>query len=451
MQKLDYSEFDRKPNSNLDHIPGTDGWPLIGDTIGFLTNTKALGEELYNNYGRIVRSNALFQRSVILFGPEAAELVLKDNEGIFSSKLAWDPILDRVFPNGLMLRDFDDHKFHRKIIQSAFRKEAIEGYLQRMNPMLRDGAAQWPQDEFFSFQAMVKALLLDVAATVFLGVDVGEEADKLNKAFIDAMMASIAVVKLPLPGTRWRRGLQGRAYLEQFVDRYIDEKRRTESNDFFSRICHAQDEDGNTFDNAAVRDHTIFLLFAAHDTTTSTLCSMIYCLAKHPEWQQRLRTEFQALNSEVLDYDQLNALPDTKLVLQEALRMYPPLPSIVRRTTCDTEIFGYKVPRNTGVVVSPLHTHYMSEFWSNPESFDPERFSPARAEHKKHFFQWMPFGGGRHKCIGLNFAEVQVKIFLFHLLRRYEVSVRDGYVMPYSSVPLSFPSDGLPVRITPLS
>ncbi|WP_156501034.1 cytochrome P450, partial [Alcanivorax sp. HI0044] len=100
---------------------------------------------------------------------------------------------------------------------------------------------------------------------------------------------------------------------------------------------------------------------------------------------------------------------------------------------------------NTMVNVSTLYTHYMEEYWSNPTTFDPERFSDERAEHKKHFYQWVPFGGGHHKCLGLNFAELQTKTFLFQFLRRYRVSVKPGYELPTQQVPLIMPKDGLPV------
>ena len=91
-------------------------------------------------------------------------------------------------------------------------------------------------------------------------------------------------------------------------------------------------------------------------------------------------------------------------------------------------------------------THYLEEWWTEPRKFDPERFAPERAEHKRHFYQWLPFGGGSHKCIGLNFAEIQVKIVLFHLLKHFRIEVAPDYVMPYNPVPISFPTDGLPVR-----
>ncbi len=447
----DYLDLPRDSCRDIDHIPGDSGaWPILGDTFEFLRDYHGLVERKFRQYGHIFRSNSLLQKNVSLIGPIGNEIVLKDENKIFSSKKAWDPLLDRLFPNGLMLRDFDVHRFHRKILQAAFKKDAIQGYLNVMNPRLQQGVADFPKAQTFGFKDNIKALLLDTAAQVFLGVEMGKDADAINRGFIHAMEASMAWFKVPLPGTKWRRGLKGRKVLEDFIHKTIAEKRATESQDFFSQFCHARDEEGNLLSDEAVRDHIIFLLFAAHDTTTSTLCSMIYLLAKNQEWQDRLRAEFLATGKDSLSYDDLQSLELTALAMKESLRMYPPVPAIPRRCIAETDIMGYHIPKNTGVSISPLMTHYLEEYWTEPHTFDPMRFSPERAEHKRHFYQYIPFGGGHHKCIGLNFAEVQVKLFLFNLLKGHRINVDDGYEMQYNSVPIQFPTDGLPIRIDPV-
>ena len=445
--KADSLNLPRKPNSDLGHLPGESGWPIIGATYEFLTDTFGMSDRLYRKYGPIFRSRVLFQDSVVVLGPEGSAQVLNDSEQLFSSKMAWDPILDRLFPNGLMLRDFAEHRHHRRILQSAFKKPALQGYLDAMNPQLEQGVARFAKKKHFGFKPAIKSLLLDVAAEVFLGMDIGDEAAKINQAFIDTMLGSTAVVKVPNKLTAWGRALEGRKVLEAFVEKHIPEKRANPGPDFFSQICTATDEDGNVFPDDAVRDHMIFLLFAAHDTTTSTLCSIVYLLAKHPQWQGRLHAEYAGLSAH-LSYDEQSGLEDTALVLKEGLRMYPPLPSIVRRTTRDTTILGYAIPANTSVSLSPLYSHYMEDYWDKPFDFDPDRFAPERAEHKRNSHQWIPFGGGAHKCIGLNFAEIQVKLFLYHLLKNYRVSIPKGYEMKCRQVPLNFPVDDLNVTLT---
>ena len=113
------------------------------------------------------------------------------------------------------------------------------------------------------------------------------------------------------------------------------------------------------------------------------------------------------------------------------------------------ECNGVRIPKNTNVIVSALFTHYMPEYWSNPDKFDPLRFSPDRAEDKKDFFQYVPFGGGAHKCLGLHFAETQGKMFLFHLLKNYRVT-KNPKLTQFKTIafPLTHSTDGLPLTFT---
>ena len=448
MKDIDYQSYTTKPSSSLDHLPGETGWPILNQTVEFLLDSKAQSKRLSEKYGLLFRGRVLFQDTVVALGPEANKAVMMDSDGIYSNKLAWDPILDKLFPNGLMLRDFEEHKHHRRIMQSAFKKHALEGYVSRMVPHFQRGVQDFAGRKKFGFKTAIKELLLDVAAEVFLGVDMGDRAHKINQAFIDTMMGSTAVVKVPLLFNSWGKALKGRATLESFIAEHIQAKRKKPGPDFFSQICQAKDEEGNYFSDDAVRDHIIFLLFAAHDTTTSTLCSVLYFLSKNQEWQSKLHKEFSALPEE-LSFDDLATMENSVLVFKESLRLRPPLTSITRRCLQETELLGHKIPRNAQISISPLFTHYMAECWDRPEAFEPDRFGPERAEHKRHSYQWVPFGGGAHKCIGLNFAELQVKLFLFHLLRNYRVTVADDYDMKVNWVPLTFPRDEMQVRLEP--
>ena len=144
--------------------------------------------------------------------------------------------------------------------------------------------------------------------------------------------------------------------------------------DIFSRLCRAQSEEGARFTDADVIDHMVFLMMAAHDTTTSTLTSMTYELARHPEWQERLRDESRALGKTEIDFDDLEKLPALGQVMKETLRRYPPLPVIPRMATSDFEWGGYRIKEGAMVVASPIHTHHMPEWWPEPQRFDPERF-----------------------------------------------------------------------------
>ncbi|MCG8312427.1 MAG: cytochrome P450 [Pseudomonadales bacterium] len=444
------SDLPKKSTKKLSHIPGDYGIPLVGYTYDFFTDFPGLIKRKQQQYGDVFRYNVIFQNVINLTGPDANEFVLKDADKNFSSKLAWDTVLEELFPNGLMLRDFDNHKYHRKILQTAFKKPAMQGYVDKMNPALAAGIEAWPTNKEFFFFDHIKALLLSTGAELFLGIQMGKEADKVNKSFVAAVDASLAIVRLMIPGTTWYKGIKGRRYLEKFIGNLVASKRVSNSNDFFTQICHAEGEQGEKLSDQEIIDHMVFLLFAAHDTTTSTLTSLLYCLAKNPEWQEALRSEVQSFDSDTASYDDLQAMEKTSWVFKETIRMHPPLPTIPRRAVRDCEFNGYKIPKNAAVGVHPIHTHYMEEYWTNPTKFDPERWAPDRAEYKKHFYQFVPFGGGAHKCLGLNFAEIQSKVFLFQFLRRFKASVKPGYEMDVQLVPLAMPKDGFPLTITPV-
>lgn len=151
-----------------------------------------------------------------------------------------------------------------------------------------------------------------------------------------------------------------------------------------------------------------------------------------------------------LTYADLEHFPKTEWALKEALRLNPPLDSIGRRSIRAFEWEGHTIPANTVVLVVPSFTHRMPELWTQPETFDPERFSAARAEDRRHRFAWIPFGGGAHVCIGMQFAILQARIFLFYLLTRYRIEVKEGYVTRFRVMPISKPVDGLPIRLVPV-
>jgi cytochrome P450 len=409
-------------------------------------------QRLYETKGPVVSQSAGFFQLVNLFGPDANRFVLLDRDQLFSSRKPWMMIMGRIFPNGLLLRDGEEHKQHRKIMHAAFTRPALRQYLDRMNPMITQGLAGWRDRRagFLAFRAF-KELTLDIAASIFVGVELGPETTRMNGVFEDLVAASMSRVRLPIPGLEFHRGLRGRAFMVEYFRRLIPQRRAGGGDDMFSRLCRAESEEGARFTDADVIDHMVFLMMAAHDTTTSTLTSMTYELARHPSWQERLRDESRALGKARLDFDDLEKLEAMTWVMKETLRRYPALPIIPRVALRDFEWEGFRIPKGVMVVASPIHTHHMEQWWPEPQRFDPERFTPARAEDEKHTHSWVPFGGGAHLCIGYRFAEVQVKSIMHQMLLGHRWSVGEGYRMPVQQAPISKPLDGLPLQLEMLS
>jgi|TARA_B110000285_G_scaffold103981_1_gene118374 cytochrome P450 len=403
------------------------------------------GQDLRREYGNVVMQKAGKMRIVHLFGADAHKLCLLNPNQTFSNKKAWDMIIGRVFPNGLMLRDGDDHRYHRRLMQAGFKSKAMQGYLGQMIPQVKDAVAGWSTQNTKLVYPTFKQMTLDLAASIFLGMNLGDDADKINNAFETTVAASMPRIPFAFPGTLLWRGIKARQTMCDFFLPMIPQRRSGDGQDLFSLLCKATDEDGAGYTDQEIVDHMIFLMMAAHDTTTSTLTSMVYALAKNPQWQDRLLTEMNSLDLDNLTTETLNSTTETDWVIKEALRMYPPLSTLPKMSNIEFEYEGRLIPAGALVITYPIHTHYMSEYWDNPETFDPTRFGPEKAEHKRHNYSWVPFSGGAHMCIGLHFANMQIKLVLFEMLKHYSWHVPEGYEMPVQQSPISKPKDDLPV------
>jgi len=403
---------------------------------------------IHDAYGPVSCQHLPMLKIVNLLGPDANRLVLLDQERLFSARKPWMAIMGRIFPNGLLLMDGEQHRTHRRIMHTAFKRPVLRDYAARMNPMIASRVESWYRDEGpVEIFPAVKRLTLDMAASIFVGAELGPVTEGMKTAFEHLVDASMSRIRLPLPGLEFNRGLKARRFMVDFLSKQIEEKHGGDDTDLLARLERTVTPEGERFKDSEIVDHMSFLMMAAHDTTTSTLCSMIYELAKHPGWQNRIREEMQVIGGEELDFDDVSRIEGASLVLRETLRRYPPLPVIPRMAERGFDFAGYHVPAGAMVIISPIFTHHMPEWWDDPWRFDPERFNEARAEHERHSHHFIPFGGGSHMCLGKRFAETQITTVLYHLLRRYRFSVPESYTMPVQQAPISKPRDGLPVRL----
>jgi cytochrome P450 len=438
--------------NTLTHIPGDEGWPIIGKTLDVLADPKGQVARSAAKYGLVYRSHIFGETSLVLLGPEANELVLFDQAKQFSSTQGWGRILGLLFPRGLMLLDFDEHRMHRRALSVAFKSGPMQSYLAALDAGIAARVAQWrAKPGPMLFYPAMKQLTLDLAATSFLGAEIGPEIEEITSAFVDMVAASIAVVRKPLPGTKMARGVKGRKRIVAYFSEQIPIRRAKGGDDLFSQLCRATHEDGALLSTQDIVDHMSFLMMAAHDTLTSSLTSFVAALAAHPQWQTKLREEIGALgiaSDEPTTSEHLEAMPLAEMAFKEAMRMRPPVPSIPRRTTRDLSFKGYAIPGGVMVGVNPVFTHHMPEIWPEPESFDPMRFT-EEAQRGRHRFAYVPFGGGAHMCIGLHFAYMQAKCFARHFLQNLNVTLEPGTTPDWQMWPIPKPRDGLRVVLSP--
>jgi cytochrome P450 len=381
--------------------------------------------------------------------------VLFDRNKVFSSEQGWGPILDKLFPRGLMLMDFDHHRADRRALSIAFKPGPMQHYSGALNRGIAKRVEEWRAGPM-QFYPAIKELTLDLAADSFIGIPWGPEADKINQAFVDMVQASVAPVRVPLPFTQMKRGVDGRRFLVEYFTAETHRRRKEGGGqDMFSQFATATHEDGSLMAVDEVVDHMNFLMMAAHDTITSSATSLIWLLAKHPEWQEKLRQEVLAVTGGLdadgrprdLAYDDLGKLELTEMAFKEALRMVPPVPSMPRRALKSFEFGGYRIPAGAHVGINTHYVHHDPEIWDDPYTFDPLRFTPDKVK-ARHKYAWVPFGGGAHMCLGLHFAYMQVKILMAQLLPRYEIALEGGDP-DWQAWPIPKPKDGLRIVLKP--
>ncbi|MCA9524601.1 MAG: cytochrome P450 [Myxococcales bacterium] len=437
-------------DGQLRGIPRDDGPPIVGHALWAFWDLLAALRRI-EAQGPVVWTRAVGIEILALLGADALEFGFRNRDDALSSQKDWAHFIDHVFPGAIMTMDGAKHRQHRRIMQAAFTSDSLRAYLAQMTPAIARGLDGWlgrrRRDRLFFAYPALKRLTLGIAAATFMGLDDPSQSTRLDRAFVDAVQASIAVLRLDLWPTTYWRGLRGREFLRQRFAEQLAAKRRTASDDLFSRLSRAESESGERFSDEEVVNHMIFLMMAAHDTSTSALTTILYLLAKHPRCQERLREQSGRFDRDELDADELNQLELHDRVLREALRLYPPLAVMPRMTQRATSFAGYLIPPGTLIGLAPLLVHHSPRLFSAPDEFDPDRFAPDRAEDQRHKYAWAPFGGGAHRCIGERFAAIEIKAVLHQLLRRYRWSVPSFYRMPYQLMPIARPLDGLPLQL----
>jgi cytochrome P450 len=460
-RKLMHTEFPPKPlaspppGSDLKTVMGDAGLPVLGHMVEMMRQGPDYFLHLYRTHGSLFYVDSPALPSVAALGPDAIQAIYSNKNKDFSQQ-GWTPVIGAFFNRGLMLLDFEEHMFHRRIMQEAFVRTRLTGYTEQVDQVASKVIANdWVANDgrFLLYPAM-KELTLDIASMVFMGHEPGADHDlvtKVNKAFTTTTFAGNSVIRTSVPPFTWWRGLKARKLLEDYFTERVQEKRNSEGSDLLSVLCHTEDEDGNKFSDQDIVNHMIFLMMAAHDTSTSAATTMAYQLAAHPEWQDRCRDESDRLGDGPLDIEALEKLETLDLVMNEALRLVTPVQWAMRQTVRDTELLGHYLPKGTNVVAYPGMNHRLSEFYPEPEKFDPARFAEPRNEHKTHRYAFTPFGGGAHKCIGMVFGQLEVKTIMHRLLRKYRLELpRPGYVAHWDYAGMPVPKDGMPIMLRPL-
>ncbi len=425
--------------------PGSHGLPLLGETLTFLIDPKFIVRRK-ERYGNVFRTHLLGQPTVVVIGPEAARSVLSSSMDAFSWGQGWPDTFQTLLGESLFVQDGPEHAKNRRLIMPAFHGRALAGYFDTMNRTMLRYLQAWEQQREFAWFIENKKLTFDIASQLLMGSKSGDDVARLSQLFSDLTNGFFVLRRSRQRWTRFGRALAARDALLKHIAAVIQQRRENPTNDALSLLLQARDEDGNQLTEREIMVQSLLLLFAGHETSTSMITSLCLELARHPQVLARARAEQQALAAEgELSLDQLGRMPYLEQILREIERLHPPVAGGFRGVTRPVEIEGYTIPAGTRVIYSILGTHTAAHIYPEPERFDPDRFAPGREEHKQQAFSLIGFGGGPRICVGMAFAQMEMKMLAAHLLRTYQWDILPGQDTTMALVPTRRPKDNLRV------
>ena len=411
---------------------------LFGHSIKFNNDALSLVKNLQNKYGDIFEISILHKRVTMFMTPSATKHIYLDGEDNFSSRHGWEFSLGKTFENGLMLRDFDDHRFHRGLLQDSFRRDALANYLQIVQPLLDTWIEELQENKSFNLYATMKELMFKISLELFFDEIDNSRQKELEKLFTDAIKSATSVVRTPLPFTKLRKGLKARRSLLKYFESKA-ENVDIESNTLFAELVKTNKHEGG-LSNYEIAEHMIFLLLAAHDTTTSTLTTAIHHLSTDKNFYQELKKEANEIS--LTDISELKNGVKGESLFSEAMRMYPPVPFSLRYVMRDTVVENYKLDAGTYVAIGPLVLHNDERYWENPQECDPNRFLNADETNEAYF----PFSGGAHTCIGKFFASYLFKNVIYKLVSNIE-TISSTEPLKINPAPIPFPRKDVKITL----
>jgi cytochrome P450 len=364
--------------------------------------------------------------------------IARNGDQAWSSALAWNVFFDGIDSSSetldmLVTLDFEPHREARRLLQPAFGAAATEGYLEAARPLFERAVDGWIAQGRVAFKPEVRRLLADVSSHIFLGGD--EDGAMLDHALADTWSAPLALAKNRWLSPAWRRAVRGHRRLREKLRARIPERRARGGDDLFSRMC-CMARDVDWLDDDAMVRLFISVMLGAFDTTAAGLASMAYLLAKHPEWQERLREEALAAGRAPIAYEDMRRLEATDRVWKETLRLFPIVGGLPRCALRDAEIGGNHIPAGAFVLAMIGPAQRDAAWWTCPGRFDPDRFADARAEDKRSAGLFMPFGAGAHACIGSHLASVEVKAFWHAMVTRSRFRLARDYEGHHTYTPM---------------
>jgi cytochrome P450 len=402
-------------------------------------------------------------KSFMFFHPDDIKYVLQEHHRNFGKGIVFRK-LKRIAGEGLVFSDGELWRRQRQLIQPAFHRERIAAMADMMvdttAALLDRWATHARSGGALDAATEMSKLTLEIVSKALFGTDLGDEKDEFADAVTAAMTYANHIMNrfftppLFVPTAANRLGARAIARVDRVVWRIIEQRRRetTERHDLLGMLISARDAETNqAMDDKQLRDEVVTFLVAGHETTALALSWAWHLLAQNPDSERRLHAEVDAvLGNGHPTMSGLAALPYSRMVIEESLRLYPPAWATSRETQAADVIGGLSVPPRATITLSPYTTHRHPAFWDDPERFDPERFTPERSAQRPEF-AYFPFGGGPRGCVGKQFAMMEGQVVLAMVARHFRLRSVPGHPVEPNPILTLRPRYGLQMTLEPRS
>jgi cytochrome P450 len=432
--------------------------PIIRYPDNYYEVLPTLLAQAAQTYGPVVRRptpepmrDRLGDWLIYLIGPEANRFVLQTHRDHFSHELGWTPALTPIMDKGLLNTDDPDHAWQRKMMNPAFAQAYMSMYLPLMQRIVEDRTGDWAERGEVDLYTESRRITFDVAAEALVGFQSGGEVDRIRELFFQLLHGDPGLTETYEEFVS--RIMTARAELDERLLRLIAQRRRSPTNDILGLLVSARGEEGRAFTDRELLGQVHILLVAGHETTTTMNAWLLYLLAGHPDYLRRVHGELDEVLDEREGQTDIRSLRSMKVLgnaVDEAGRLYPPVALVPRGVIKEFEFNGYRVPAGLQLRLALAASHRLPHLFRDPDRFDPDRYAPPREEAKRNPYALVPFGGGPRICIGMTFAQVEIKVAAAHVLRRYTLEPitdrppRHLYYGLIAEVP-----DGIPVQVHP--
>ncbi|MFC1976498.1 cytochrome P450 [Chloroflexota bacterium] len=408
-------------------------------------NILAALSVFHQEMGDVFRLGLPGFRPIMLVGPEANRFFLIDQRKHLRWRFEQDPVA-KLLGHGILVEDGDLHDSVRRRMNPALHRKMLDTYVSEMVCCTDEVMESWAGDSPLDMLVEMRRVALLILVHTMFRVDFMPEIDRLWQPILkllDYISPGMWLIWPGVPRPGYKRAWQ---QLDEYLYRIIRTRRENvgEANDLLGLLVTTPD-----LSDELIRDQLLTMLIAGHDTSTALLAWVWYLLGSHPEAMSQAQAEVDTvLGSEAPTPAHVSQLCYLEQVVKETLRLYPPIHLGTRMATTDLEFQGYRIPAGQRVLYSIYLSHRHPKYWSYPEQFDPDRFTPEREKALPPFL-YVPFGGGARICLGFLFSQIEAKVVLARILQNFTLELADERVCPRMGATLE-PNPGVMMQVNRL-